>query len=335
MKRCLYVVSLLLLHGCAKPTTRPVVLYCALDQIFSEKIIGDFEGSGDVDVKPVYDTEATKTVGLVSRLIAEKENPQCDVFWNNEIVRTIVLKRKGCLVPYKSSNAEGIPALFRDDEAYWTGFAVRARVLIYNREMLTKEQLPKSIFDLTKPEWQGKVAMALPLFGTTATHAAALFATLGDDQALKYYRDLKANGVRIVAGNATARDVVVRGEYPIAFTDTDDAYVAMRKGAPVDILFPDQGENGMGTLVIPNTVAIIRGGPHPKAAEDLVDYLLDPAAEEAIALCGSAQIPVRAGLAVAEGGWSLTGIKAQEVDWEKVADKVEPTAALMREMFAR
>ena len=257
---------------------KDVTMFCALDQIFSEKVIQPFN-ENEGNIKPVFDTEATKTVGLVNRIIAEKNNPQCDVFWNNEIVRTIILKRKGLLQPYISNNAAKIPSLFKDKEGFWTGFGARARVLIYNKKMLKPEELPKSIFDLTKPEWKNKVAMALPLFGTTATHASALFVEFGDEKALQYYKDLKANGVKIVSGNGTARDVVVRGEYPIAFTDTDDAYTAMQKGADVDIIFPDQ--NTFGTLVIPNTVALIKGAPHAEIGKKLIDFVVSEKTEQA------------------------------------------------------
>ncbi len=329
------IVCIFILFGWGNTVAENVILYCALDQIFSEPILEDFEKQGQYKIKPVFDTEATKTVGLVNRLIAEKKNPRCDVFWNNEIVRTIVLKRKGVLQSYISPNTDQLPALFKDEQGYWAGFAARARVLIYNKNMLTEEQLPKSIFDLVQPEWKDKAAMALPLFGTTATHAAALFVSLGHEKALKFYQDLKANGVKIVAGNAQARDVVVRGEYPIAFTDTDDAYVALQKGAPVGVLFPDQLEDGLGTLVIPNTVALVAGAKDETAGKALIDYLLSPSTEQALALCGSAQMPVRPGMNIAEGAWTMDDIKAQQVDWEQVADKMEPVAKIMQTLFVK
>jgi len=117
--------------------------------------------------------ETSKTTGLVNRLIAEKNRPRADVFWNSEVGRTLVLKDKGVLAPYRSPAAQDIPAQFKDREDYWTGFAARARVLIYNTELLEASEVPQSIFQLTQPQWKGKVALAYPLFGTTATHVAA------------------------------------------------------------------------------------------------------------------------------------------------------------------
>ena len=87
-----------------------VVIYTSLDKVFSQPVLTQFERETGVSVKAVYDSEATKTTGLVNRLIAEKDQPQADVFWNSETGRTIVLKRKGVLAPYKSPSAADSPA---------------------------------------------------------------------------------------------------------------------------------------------------------------------------------------------------------------------------------
>ena len=156
-----------------------VVVYTSLDQVFSEPILKAFEKKTGIKVKAVYDSEATKTTGLVNRLIAEKSHPQADVFWNSEIGRTIILKQKGVLDKYVSPSAFDIPAQFRDKNNYWTGFAARCRVLIYNTDLIKPDELPKSIFELTDPKWKDKVSLAYPLFGTTAIHSAAIFDHLG------------------------------------------------------------------------------------------------------------------------------------------------------------
>src|SRR5687768_18213315 len=88
---CLLILILLLilvgLAGCRKP--RPeVVIYVSQDQVYAEPILREFSRRTGIRVRAVYDSEAVKTVGLVNRLLAEKSNPQCDVFWNNEALRT-------------------------------------------------------------------------------------------------------------------------------------------------------------------------------------------------------------------------------------------------------
>lgn len=130
-------------------------------------------------------------------------------------------------------------------------------MLIYNTELLEASEAPQSIFQLTQPQWKGKVALAYPLFGTTATHVAAWYAVLGQAKTEQYLRDLKDNGVLIVDGNAIARDLVVQGEVPVGFTDTDDVNVAIQAGKSVAMIFPDQ--DGLGTLTDSEHHGIDRG----------------------------------------------------------------------------
>jgi len=323
--------------GCGKPQ-KQVVVYTSLDQIYSEPILNEFEKITSITVKAVYDTEATKTTGLVNRLIAEKDNPQADVFWNNEIARTIVLKNKGVLAPYVSPSAKDIPDQFKDRTGYWVGFAARARIIIYNTDLVRDEDAPRSIFDLTKDEWRGVVAIANPLFGTTATHAAALFELLGEEKAKKYFTDLKDNEVVIVDGNAVVRDQVADGELKVGLTDTDDANSAIEDGKPVKIIYPDQ--EGIGTLVIPNTVSLVAGCRHPEEGKKLIDYLLSLEVEEKLANCRSVQMPLHPGVKAPEKVPTVNSIKAMgeagtPLDFEKVADRIEETARYLQKEFIK
>src|SRR3954451_19570576 len=110
-----------------------VVVYVSEDQVFSEPVLKDFERDTGIVVRAVYDTEETKSAGVMNRLIAEKSNPQADVYWANEPIRAEVLRQQAIAAPYLSPNAEGISASFKDPAGYWTGFAARARVLIVNK----------------------------------------------------------------------------------------------------------------------------------------------------------------------------------------------------------
>ena len=74
--------------SCNPNKAEQVVVYTSLDQIFSEPVLREFEKETGIKVRAVYDVEATKTTGLVNRLIAEKNNPQADVFWNSEVGRS-------------------------------------------------------------------------------------------------------------------------------------------------------------------------------------------------------------------------------------------------------
>ncbi len=312
---------------------KEVVVFTALDQVFSEPILKEFQEKTGIKVKAVYDIEATKTTGLVNRLIAEKKNPQCDVFWNNEIIKSILLKRKGVLAPYISPSAKDIPEHFKDKEGFWTGFAARARVIVVNKDNVNKENYPTSIYDLTKPVWKGKAAIANPLFGTTSTHVAALFSYLGDKKAKQFFQDLKKNQIKVVDGNSVVKDRTGSGSISAGFTDTDDVSVGIISGMPITPIYPDKGS--IGTLLIPNTVCLIANSPNPERGKALIDYLLSKEVEEKLASCPSVQMPLRADVKTPDNFVSIDEIKTMAVDFENVADVMEGSVKYVQQLFIR
>ena len=319
--------------GCTQTQQNEVVVYTSHDQIYSEPILNDFRERTGIKVRAVYDVEATKTTGIVNRLIAEKEYPRCDVFWNNENSRIIVLKNRGLLSPYDSPSSAEIPERFKDPDTYWTGFGARARVIIYNTEIVKPEEIPRSIFDFTKEKWRGQFAMANPLFGTTATHAAAIFCLLGDEKAKQFFADLKVNQVIIAQGNSVVKDQVADGEIKAGLTDTDDVNMAILAGKPVGMVWPDQ--DSIGTLLIPNTVALIANCPNPGNGRKLIDHLLAPETESRLAFSPSAQIPVRDNVRKPEEVQSFDSVKAMDIDYENIADRMEDTALYLQKVFLR
>jgi iron(III) transport system substrate-binding protein len=319
-----------------------VVIYTALDEPHSEPILAEFERETGLKVKMIFDQEATKTVGLVSQLVEEQSNPKCDVFWNNELVHTIRLKRAGITAPYRSKSAEDIPAEWKDAEGHWTGFAARARVFILNTEAAKQVQpdegkWPKSTADLLDPMWSENMGMAEPLAGTTLTHMAWLWSTQGPEYVKDFWTRLREHKGRITRGNAHLMQLVSEGGFAFGYTDTDDYRKAELRGDPVRRIFPDQEKDGkiVGCLVIPNSVALIKGGPNPENGKKLIDYILSKKVEERLAFSASAQMPVRASVKRPDYVRSAEELVTPVVDWEKVADAVGPSTKWLKEFLGK
>ncbi len=328
MKKWVLLFGLLvLLYGCGNDANE-VVVYTSVDQVFSEPVLQDFEKQTGIKVRAVFDTEETKSTGVLNRLIAEKNNPQCDVFWSGDPIRTIVLKNKGITQPYHAKNAQDIPRIFKDKDGHWTGFSARARVLLYNKNMLNKDSIPQSIFDLTKPAYHSKVAIANPLFGTTTFHIAALFETLGDDQAKQFLQDLKNNDIVMATSNGDVKKRVVKGEVACGLTDTDDAFEAIKESKDVGMVFLDQ--QGIGSLIMPNTLCLIRNTKHLENAQKLYDYLLSKQTETKLAK-SCAQMPLHKGVAIPTDLPSLDHIVPMQIDYEKTAQKLENIQSYLKE----
>ncbi len=311
-----------------------IVVYTALDRQFSEPIFALFTERTGVRVAAVYDTESTKTVGLANRIRAEAARPRCDVFWNNEIVHTLRLHRAGLLAPHNSAEAQHYAARFRDPEGHWYGFAARARVLIVNRERVTRADYPTSIRDLAQPRWRGQVGIAKPLFGTTASHVACLFEKLGPGPAEELLRAMKANDIQILGGNKPAADMVAAGRLAFALTDTDDYFVVKQSGAPVELVLPDNSPEAGGVLLLPNTLARIKNSPNPQAAGRLIDFLLSAEIEARLVTGPSAQIPLHAKSPVRSPLWPADA-HAMTIDFARAAERFTEAAQFIEREFLR
>ena len=323
------------LAGCTTRGEGPeVVVYAALDEEFSRPILEQFESQTGVKTLTKFDVEAFKTLGLTQAIIAEADHPRCDVFWNNEILNTLRLEERGLLVAYRPKLAESYPAMYRSSKGTWHGFAARARVLLVNTKMVAADGPPASIDDLADARWRGRGGIAKPLFGTTATHMACLFACLGDEKAERLLNDIKANDVQVYAGNKQVAEAVSGGQIAFGLTDTDDAMIEIEAARPVKIVYPDQGDGQMGTLFIPNTLAIIKGSPHQAEARRLVDYLLTPAVEVELASGASAQIPLCSKVDVPLRVETPHTIRPMQIDFYQAADKWDGAARFVRDLFA-
>jgi iron(III) transport system substrate-binding protein len=320
-------VLAILCAGCARE--RPeVVAYTSVDQVFSEPVFREFERQTGIRVRAVYDTEETKSTGVLNRLIAEGAQPQADVFWSGDPVRPFALIQRGFVEPYVSPNAASIPNTFKAADGMWTGFAARARVLLVNTNLVPEAERPRSIRDLAAPRWKGKAAIANPLFGTTTMHAGTLFAMWGDAEAKAFFESLKANDVRIASSNGEVRRLVANGEVSFGLTDTDDANEAIKEGAPVVMVYPDQED--LGALLMPTTTVLMKNAPHADTGRQLIDYLISPEVERRMAE-SAGHLPVRPDLAKSTQGSGLGDIKPMQVDYSRTATELERVTPWLRE----
>lgn len=271
-----------------RPSVRSLTVYCAHDAVFADEIIRRFEAASGITVDVVYDEEASKSLGLTNRLIAERDQPRCDVFWNNQTLGTIRLRQQGLLAPCQGAGWSRIPAAFRDPEGYWTGFAARLRVYVIHTDQMPVTEA--AVSELLLSDQLQRVAIAVPLYGTTLTHYCVLAGQQGLDGLQAWHRALHARGIREARGNGAVRDLVAAGACSLGFTDTDDVFVALDQGQPVQML-PVRLEGGQ-TIVIPNSVAMLRDCPHPAEAREFIEFLLSEDTELRLAQSQARQVPL-------------------------------------------
>lgn len=288
-----------------KTATRPsVTIYCAQDQVFAEPLLRDFERETGNRVRAVFDSEATKTVGLANRLIAEAANPRADLWWSNEEFRTRQLVARGVLEPA------------------FTSFGRRERVLVVNTNHLSDLPTPFTLAALTNAALRGRVAVAYPLFGTTATHLLALRERWGAAAWEDWCRALAANRPWLLDGNSVVVKMVGSGQAWVGLTDDDDVEaIGVRNGLPVAAvrLPPEEG------LVIPNTVALVLGSRRPEDATRLRDWLASPTVGQRLVEVGalsSAEAPAESE-------------RLPEATWAAMLSGLETNTAWLKETFVR
>lgn len=333
------------LASCGKRVgqVREVTLYTSVDAYVAQPVVAAYEQQSGVKVTLVTDTEATKTLGLVQRLAAERERPRCDVWWSGEALGTASLASLGLLAKFTPTCITDFggtwPAHVSDREGRWYGAATRARVTAFNTRKLAREQVVTTPAALLASDASVRIGIARPQFGTTRSHIAALV-TLHGEEATRAWLLAMAKRVRVYEGNSAVVQGLANAEIDVGWTDTDDVWAGQANGWPVDCVFDAMEEGtamgGRGPIVMPCTVGVIAGAPHGEEAVALASYLLSAEAEKLMSQTESRNVPVRAQLAeeLAARDARLRFPAAAALDWNAVASATAAGDRLIAEAFA-
>lgn len=317
-----------LLHGCGGTSggAARVVLYSSADDEILRQVVAGFEKRSRLSVGVVTDTEATKTTGLVQRLLDEKDRPRADVWWSSEPLGTIRLAREGVLAehtpgPESAGRPEPLNA-----RAGWFAMPGRARVIAYSADRVKEADVPRTPGALAAFT-PARVGMARPQFGTTRCHMAALSVSLGEAPFCAWLGDMKSRArVRLYDGNASVVRAIAQAEIDVGLTDTDDVYAAGHNGWKVGMVYEDTG-----AVVLPNTAGLVARGPNPGGGAVLLDYLLGEEVERLLAAGDSRHIPVRASIA-GEFPQNAPSSRAS-LDYEKIADAAPGAMRCCEDVF--
>lgn len=299
-----------------------------------------YSGRKEKAIKPVVDafTKQTgiqvdlkvgKTAGLANEIRMEKTRPRGDLYVSTETGIMEILTKEGLLEPYQSAATKAISDEFKSPAGTWIGISGRARIILYNKNLVPDKEVPLSIFELIDPKWKGKLAIAGTRERTTLAWATALVALKGEAFTRDYLKGLHANGLKILTDNTEVWQGVGRGEFAIALTNSPNYYVAKQNNLPVGIVYPDQKPETrwFGTPINPNAVAVIKGAANPEAAHKFIDFLLSPEGQH-ILVAQDYEIPLLEGVNPGEVG-SFHDFKRTPVTAQRLADLEEATLKLL------
>ncbi|MEA2737770.1 MAG: iron(III) transport system substrate-binding protein [Acetobacteraceae bacterium] len=239
-----------------------------------------------------------RTTGQVAyqRLLMDIKNhtPQCDVFSTTDISHMPILKERHELAEYTPANAEGLLPAFKalSDPGYSYITNAARYFLIYNKDKVKAEDIPRAWTDLLDPKWKGRVATGHPAFsGCTGTWALGVKKVHG----WEFFEKLAKNNPRIGRSAVDPMTLINAGECLVGVGSANNAYASMDKGNPIGVVHPS---DGLVLCVTPS--GIPAHAPHPNAARLFMEWLLSPDYARLITTDGSEPIlegiPPRAGM---------------------------------------
>lgn len=268
---------------------------------------------------------------LANALLEEQANPQADVFITTELFTVQSLAQEGVFQAYKPVGADQLPAEFLGADNLWTGLTRRARVILYNADLVSEEELPTSIFDLTDPKWKGQIAAAGSTNGSMQAQIAVLRQLIGEEETEAWLNGLIANEVTFFGGHTDVRKAVGAGEFKLGLVNHYYYHLQKAEGGNVGIIFPDQGEGEIGLITNATAAAIVNGAPHLTAAQAFLDFLVSPEGQKLFAE-QNYEYPLVPGVALHADVQPLDSFRFADVDVVQASQDFEATFDLMEKV---
>jgi len=317
----------LLLAACTFATAlvaQEITVYSGRSKSLVDPLFAKFTAETGIKLNARYGD----TAELAATLMEEGGASPCDVFFAQDAGALGAISAKGLFSTLDQTILDKVDAKFRSDTGLWVGVSGRARVLAYSVERIKGDDLPDSVFGLTRPEWKGRV-------GWPSTNASfqsfvtAMRLLNGDEKTKDWLVAMKANGVKDYAKNAAAVQAVASGEVDAVLVNHYYLYgfLKTQPDFPVANYFFDGGD--AGALVNVAGVGIMKTSKAGKDATTFVDWLLGNEAQTYFAT-DTVEYPLASGVAADPRLVPLAEIEQPNIDLSNL-DDLQGTLKLMRE----
>ncbi|MEG1516178.1 MAG: extracellular solute-binding protein [Clostridia bacterium] len=273
----LALVLILVLASGAALAGESVVLYYSHAADWSDPIIKEFQDETGITVELV----GAGTGELISRIIAESENPLGDILWGG--VAESYLPIADYLEGYESPELQNlIPGTYDAETFKWSAFDIEPMVMVYSTKLVAPEDAPKRWDDLLNEKWKGQIACADPIKSSSSfATLQAIIAAYGqkDGGGFEFVKKFVPNlDGKVLSSSSGTYKGVSDGEYTIGLTYEEAALKYIAAGSEMAIVYPEEGTN-----VNNSPVAIIKNGPNTENAKKFVDFVLGKKVQEQLA----------------------------------------------------
>ncbi len=300
-----------------------LVIYSGREEKLVEPIIEQFKQATGIDVGVKYG----KNPSLVATIEEEGNNSPADIFFGSDPGSLGALQHRLVLLPDTILNQ--VPSAFRSREGKWVGISGRSRVIVYNTEELTEEDLPDSIFGFTDPKWRGRIGWA-PTNGSFQTFVTALRKTAGEDAARQWLEGIQANNPKTYPKNTPIVQAVADGEIDVGFVNH---YYLFRflaeegEGFKARNYYLKGGDPGATVLVA--GAGILDSSKNRENAEKFLEFMLSTVAQQYFA-SQTFEYPLVEGVKINPLLVPLSEIEVPDVDLSQLED-LEGTIELLRD----
>lgn len=325
------LIAILALAGCNDASgdegAGEIVVYSARNENFVDALLEKFQEDTGIEVRALHGGET-----IVNRVKEEANNVQADLFISNDIGALEHLRIEGLLEPIEGEDFNGIDEQYRGEDNSWIALSARTRVLMYNKDLITEEEMPKNIWDLTDPQYQGAFAITRGGNGGMIGHVSALRNEWGDERTMEWIEGVKDNAGGILQGHGDVRRAVGAGEFKFGLVNNYYYHQQLREPSNnnVDAIYPDQGADEMGAVVNAAGIGRIKDGTNDESLEAFVEWILQPENQQMFSN-ESLEVPINPDIEVVDGARAISEYKVQGMSLRELGNVWEDTRRLIEE----
>jgi iron(III) transport system substrate-binding protein len=264
---------------------------------------------------------------LAQVIAQEGDASPADVFISQNPGATSYLDGEGRLGTLPQATLDKVAPDLRSADGSWVGVSGRVRVLVYNKDAVSEDELPLKVTDLTQPQYEGRVALA-PSNGSFQDFVTALRVQLGEPETEAWLQGMADNGAKTYANNNAIVEAVGRGEVDMGLVNHYYNVRALEENPDlpsVNYFFPD---GDPGSLMIVSSVTVLKTSKHPTEAQQLVDFLLTEESQKYFA-DETDEYPVLPSVPLQEGLPPLDTLETDRVDFDQLGGGFEKTIEMI------